>query len=99
MSPKRSSYPLEFKLEIIKRAETTTINGATKKCNVTHKQIRTWKGGESAVKGTGNNIPVAIWKRGGNGWEEGTSRWCLAWLFSEFVWFLTLLLFFRRSFH
>ena len=99
MPPKRSSCSLEFKLEVVKSAETTTIHGAAKKYSVTREQIRTWKGVENAVKGNGNNISVASWKRGGNGWEEGTSRWCLAWLFSEFVWFLTLLLFFRRSFH
>ena len=95
---KRSSYPLEFKLEVVECAGATTIHGAAKKYNVTRKQILTWKGIERAVKGTGNNFPIASWKRGENGWEEGTSRWWLVWLFSECVWFLTLLLFFCRSF-
>ena len=74
MPPKRSSCPLEFKLEVVKRAETTTIHGAEKKYNVTRKQICMWKGVERPVKGTGNNISVAGWHRGVNGWEEGIFR-------------------------
>ena len=92
MPPKRSSYPFEFKLEVVKCAGATTIHGAAKKYNVTLEQIRLWAGIKSAGKETGNKILVAGWKRGVNGWEEGTSRWCLAWLFSNFVWFSVLLL-------
>ena len=56
MRPKWSLSPLEFKLEVGKCAGATTIHVAAKKYNVTPEQIRTWKGTESAMKGTGNNI-------------------------------------------
>ena len=62
MPSKRSSYPLEFKLEVIKRARTTTIHGAAKKYNVTRKQIRTWKGVGSAVRELAITFPLLAGK-------------------------------------